>query len=220
MINNSYMFVNNKKTILLKELGENASNYEPYLFKHTKVNEDIDKETLFKNSTPKLDDRESIYISSNIQDIIKEKAQEDENEFKNLVSCLTNELVTALKYFSVEDTDISFAERKVLELESEYSMRLIGEIFQNIYLQYNDHPNLLSGLCKALGRFELNEVTPWGPTVLIGMLSHKNETVKEYAVAVVENWKSVEILSILRNLDCSSSWLKKYIADVIDYLGE
>ena len=42
------------------------------------------------------------------------------------------------------------------------------------------------------------------------------ETVKEYAVAVVENWKSVEILPILRNLDCSSSWLKKYI-EIIFY---
>ena len=217
MIDNSFMFINENETSVLKEFKKNASIYEPNLFKYKKVNEDIDKKNKFETSTPILEDEKITDIQAIIR---KEKVQEDDNEYKELVNLLTNELVVALKYFSVEETDISFAERKVLEIESKYSMSLIGEIFQNIYVKYNDYPNSLAGICKALGRFELKEVMPWGPTMLIGMLSHKSETVKEYAVAVVENWKSVDLLPILRNLDCSSDWLKKYIDDVIDYLGE
>ena len=217
MIDNSFMFINENETSVLKEFKKNASIYEPNLFKYKKVNEDIDKKNKFETSTPILEDEKITDIQAIIR---KEKVQEDDNEYKELVNLLTNELVVALKYFSVEETDISFAERKVLEIESKYSMSLIGEIFQNIYVKYNDYPNSLAGICKALGRFELKEVMPWGPTMLIGMLSHKSETVKEYAVAVVENWKSVDLLPILRNLERSSDWLKKYIDDVIDYLGE
>ena len=61
---------------------------------------------------------------------------------------------------------------------------------------------------------------PWGPTMLVGLLSHKNESVKEYAVAIVENWTDIDLLPLLKNLDCASVWLKEYIQDVVSYLEE
>ena len=52
------------------------------------------------------------------------------------------------------------------------------------------------------------------------LLSHKNESVKEYAVAIVENWADIDLLPLLKNLDCASVWLKEYIQDVVSYLEE
>lgn len=51
--------------------------------------------------------------------------------------------------------------------------------------------------------------------ILIGLLNHKNETVKEYAVMLLDNWKDKSLVPVLRNIDCKSKWLQEYIKDVL-----
>lgn len=152
--------------------------------------------------------------------LIGYKTKKEKEKLKQLIQRLTQELVVELKYFSTDDNEVSLAERKILNIEEEYSFRVLGEVLQNIYIKYNDHPNMLAGICKGLGRFDLEEVLPWGPTMLAGLLVHKSEVVKEYAVALVENWSDVTLLPILRNLDCASLWLQEYISDVVSFLEE
>lgn len=152
--------------------------------------------------------------------ILQNKVKSEQNKLDILVGRLTKSLANALKYFSADALEVSYAENLALDMEKEYTARVLGEILQRIYIQYNDYPNILAGVCRILGRFELQEVMPWGPTMLIGMLVHKNETVVEYAVAVVENWADIELLPILRNLNCPSAWLRDYIDNVVEYLEE
>lgn len=147
------------------------------------------------------------------------KLRKEKDRLDHLVEELTQELAYELKFFSVNDEDTS-AERKIYDIQDKYSIRVLGEVVQNIYVRYNDYPVVLAGICKGLARFDLEEVEPWGPTMLSGLLMHKNELVKEYAVMLVENWADVKLLPILRNLDCASVWLRDYIADVIKYLEE
>ena len=130
--------------------------------------------------------------------------------------------------FRVSDREREMIEAKILASgmqKKDYFVRsciyrILGEVLQNIYVRYNDYPNMLIGICKSIGYFELNDVMPWGPTMLVGLLSHKNESVKEYAVAIVENWADIDLLPLLKNLDCASVWLKEYIQDVVSYLEE
>lgn len=208
-------FVSNETE--LKEKSTSSSSYKALIiFKSKKIlDEQTESSFVLNGETPKLKEKETSYIDKLI---VEEKVQFEKIKLDNLVEELTPKLMTELKYFSSDDSEITSAEKLALDIEKSYSMRVLGEVLQNIYIQYNDYYNMLIGICKILGRFELKEVMPWGPTMLMGLLSHKNETVKEYAVAVVENWAEVDLLPVLRNLDCSSHWLKEYIEDVVKYL--
>lgn len=216
MLKNNFFFKIENETEFKMDM-EYSSLFRPVVIVKRKKNleEKTAKEYVFIGETPKVEQEE---ITDFDKLLVERKVHSEKIKLDNLIDELTKKLVVSLKYFSIDDAEISQAERLALDIEREYSSRVLGEILQNIYIQYNDYSNMLLGLCKIIGRFELEEVMPWGPTMLVGLLSHKNETVKEYAVAVVENWADIDMLPILRNLDCSSKWLKEYIEDVVNYL--
>lgn len=198
---------------------ENSSLYQSIiLYKNTKLHEDKTENEINSNSaTPELVTKHISYMD---RVIAEERALAQQSRLDDLIIHLTKRMENALKYFSTEDADVSSAERLALDIEGQYSSRILGEILQNIYVQFNDYPTMQMGICKSIGQFELKDVMPWGPTMLMGLLSHKNDNVKEYAVAVVENWADTDLLPILKNLHCASVWLKEYIQDVVDYLEE
>ena len=190
------LFCNNNETELKEKNTSSSSFSAVIIFDSTKLlYEHTDNSLTLNGETPRLEDEDVSYVDKLI---IEKKIQFERTKLDILVEELTAKL----------------------DIEKNYSMRVLGEVLQNIFIKYNDYCNMLIGICRILGRFELKEVMPWGPTTLIGLLLHKSETVKEYAVSVVENWADVELLPILRNLDCSSGWLKKYIDDVVQYLEE
>ena len=171
------------------------------------------KSSSIENKAEKRDNiLESVWVSY--------KAKREQEKLNSLIRSLTEELVIELRFFSLDDNEFTSAERKILNVEEQYGFRVLGEVLQNIYLSCNDYPNMLAGICKGLGRFDLQEVRPWGPTMLAGLLNHKSEVVKEYAVALVENWSDASLLPFLRNIETKSSWLEAYISDVVSYLEE
>lgn len=218
MINNDYFYQNINET----EMRFNDDNSSLFRASFALVSETINDEkttcsTPLKEETPRLENEE---ISQIEKMKVEEQAKNQAIEFDEFIGCLTKQLINLLEYFSTDDSEVSRAERMIWDIEEKYGARILGEILQNIYVQYNDYPQMLMGICKSISRFELHEVLPWGPTMLVGLLSHKNENVKEYAVSVVENWADIDLLPILRNFDCSSTWLKDYVKDVVSYLEE
>lgn len=203
----------------IKTKKSNSSLSRKFVLYETKQQPDnTDSKTAYTSETPQLDNRK---VTSYLEErIIEEAVLAQQIKRDELVARLTKRMINSLKYFADENDDLSSAERLMLEIDAKYSTRILGEVLQNIYIQCNDYPNMLVGICKGIARFELEEVMPWGPTMLVGLLVHKNETVKEYAVSVVENWADVTLLPVLKNLDCASEWLKEYIQDVVNYLEE
>lgn len=197
------------------EHKETSSKELFILFKKCSVHSDSIEEKALASSTFESKKKE---LSPYENYLIEYKAKKEQEKLDELIDKLTQELVIELKYFSIDDNEISSAERKILNIEEQYSFRVLGEVLQTIYVKYNDYPNILAGICKGLGRFDLDEVLPWGPTMLSGLLMHRSEVVKEYAVSLIENWSDVTLLPILRNLDCTSLWLREYILDVVNYL--
>lgn len=155
-------------------------------------------------------------IPSEVDEFIFKKVLDEKDQYKQIAEEKTKEMLLTLKYTSLEDDDSYRAEQMAMKIENEFSLELLGTVLQNIYIKYNDYINILVGICKILSKYEYNEVMPWGPTMLTGLLSHKNEIVKEYAVEVVDNWSNIEMVSVLKNLDCSSKWLQDYICDVVN----
>lgn len=217
MLMNDYFYQNIDETEV-KNISDNSSLVRLiFTTNHLMYEEKTSDSIFFEEETPELKKEEV----SRIEKLkIEEQAQTKKGFYDELVEHLTKEVANTLKYFSTDDFEVSRAERMIWDIEEKYGARILGEVLQNIYVHYNDYPKMLMGICKAISRFELHEVMPWGPTMLVGMLSHKNENVKEYAVSVVENWADIDLLPILRNIDCSSLWLKSYIEDVVSYLEE
>ena len=129
-------------------------------------------------------------------------------------------LSRALREFSFDECSVSHSEKLGLSLSEEKSLRFLGEVVQRIYLSNNDDITVLEGLCVSLERFSNEEVMPWGLTMLMGLLNHKNLKVKESAIRLVDNWVSTNLLSVLKNLDCKSVWMQDYINAVVKRLEE
>lgn len=214
---NDVLLMDNLNETELKYEKNKTTSLDLYNMLFKKSNYNITNKFKFDSSSQL---EKSQWISLQDEMLAEIKARKEKIRMELLINKLTKELAIELKYFSVDSSEISSSERKIMDIQDKYSFRILGEVLQNIYLQYNDYPNVLAGICKGLSRFELQEVSPWGPTMLSGLLGHKNETVKEYAVSLIENWSDVGLLPILRNIDCHSMWLKDYITDVVSYLEE
>ncbi len=139
---------------------------------------------------------------------------------KALLKHITNDLVSKLRYFSYDDESMDAIWMTYDSILEKISIEYLGEVLQGIFLSHNDYPNILCGICRLLTSLELDEVYPWGPMILVGLLNHKNETVKEYSVILLDNWKDKSLIPVLRNIDCHSSWLQAYVQDVLLSLEE
>lgn len=206
---------NRNETEIKFEHKETSSRESNVLLKNCLYYSDSNEEKTLESSAFEPKKHEFSPIENYL---IEYKTKREQEKIDHLIDKLVWELVIELKYFSIDDSEISSAERKIIDIEEKYSFRILGEVLQTIYVKYNDYPNMLAGICKGLERFDLEEVLPWGPAMLSGLLGHKSEVVKEYAVSLVENWSDITLLPILRNLECSSLWLQEYISDVVKYL--
>lgn len=176
----------------------------------SRFNEDSIDTSNFKATRPSLEVEKSTlgFVA---------KYEQEQKEL--LLERISNEIVARLQFFTYDDESIEPVWTVCDRIIDETSLDILGTALQGIYLSHNDCPNILCGICKYLTTYDLDEVTPWGPLILIGLLNHKDETVKEYAVLLLDNWKDKKLIPVLRNLDCQATWLQAYIKDVLLSLG-
>ncbi len=136
----------------------------------------------------------------------------------NELKSIEKELIKELKYFSVYNSDITNAEKLALDIAKNYSVCTLCKILLDISVQHTFYPNMQIGICKIFKRFELEEVKPYGLSIITQLLMYNDDTIKECIISVIENWSAVEFLPALKRLKCSSPWLKSYNDSVIEYL--
>lgn len=192
---------------------------------------DLDANVLFNNSYDRFNfssggnenasnnvfERGALEIEKHALSIFAEYKLKEE---KLLSDRIEKELVAKLRNYSYDDESMESVWTVYDNIVDQVSFDILGKVLQNIFIVYNDYPNILCGICKLLASLELEQVKPWGCSILIGLLNHKNETVKEYSVILLDNWKDPYFIPVLRNLDCHSIWLQDYIKDVLHSLGE
>ena len=147
-----------------------------------------------------------------------EEVKNKEQEYDQLVKQIEKKLTKALKDYSLESEALSQAEEMVCEVSHKYSLRLLGEALTGIYINCYDQQNVIAGICFSLERFDATEVSPWGQSIVIGLVNHKSDLVKERVISLVENWGDTSLLTVLKNIDISSIWMREYVNEVIAYL--
>lgn len=194
-------FVSTYSTVSKQEVESPWERYEK-----TGIGRDVAETANFSRKSVPFEMGES---SSKISEI-NEKDSRDV-----VVREIENILTPALSFFAYDDDSIVSAWAIIDGWNGKYSFDVLGEAFQRIYFSQADHPNILCGLCKCLMSFEMEEMFPWGASILLNLLNHTNESVKEYAVMLLENWKDKSLCSALRNMNCASDWLKDYVSNVL-----
>lgn len=148
-------------------------------------------------------------------EILDSIARHNDEIRKCTIKSATQKLFECFKLYNYDDDSEMLFWPEIDRISSETSMSILGAALQSIIAQYNDYTNVLCAVAKCLCSFDLEQTAEWGPMVLIALLSHKSETVKEYAVFLLENWEDRSLLPILRNLDCHATWLREYIDSVV-----
>ena len=164
-----------------------------------------------------------IFNISNTQllsELNQDEVVDNESDYNAEINESVKLLSRALIEFDYDEDTPSDAEKLIISISKEKSLRFLGEVVQRIYLACNDNDRALVGICVSLERFSNNEVMPWGLTMLIGLLNHKSVRVKEAALSLIDNWESIDLLPVLRNLECKSDWMQDYVNAVVHRLEE
>lgn len=198
---NRSSFVSRSSTVSLQELESPWKRYE-----EIETSKDAAETANFSQKYCFFEIAES---SSSLSEV-SEKEQRDA-----AIKVIEDMLTPALSFFAYDDDSIIYAWEIIDRWDGKYSYDVLGEAFQRIYFSQAEHPNILCGLSKCLMSYELEEMFPWGASILVCMLNHTNETVKEYAVMLLENWKDKTLCPALRSMDCASDWLKDYVSNVL-----
>ena len=148
------------------------------------------------------------------QQFFDELLKRNEETRNQLIDKFASKLIERMRFFNY-DQDSEDIVWPIVDTISAISLSVLGATFHRICVQKYDSPNILCAVAKCLCSFDLTQTAEWGPMILISLLSHKNETVKEYAVILLENWADRSLLPILKNLDCQASWLREYVNSVI-----
>lgn len=168
-------------------------------------------------STPTLPVKQ---VTQEERELLDDEVNNKEREYDKLIELLEKKITIALKCYSLESDILSQAEELICETIDKYSLRLVGEVLSRIYIHCYDQPTVVAGICSSLERFDATEVSPWGQSIVLGLINHKSDLVKERVISLIENWGDASLLPALRNIDISSTWMREYINGVIAYLED
>lgn len=143
-----------------------------------------------------------------------------ERQYDQLISQIEQRLMVALNNYSLESEILSKSEELICEIVDNYSLRVLGEVLTSIYIKCYGVQNVIAGICSGLERFDAEEVFPWGHSIVIGLINHKSDLVKERVISLIENWGDASLLTALKSIDISSDWMREYVNEVISYLED
>lgn len=162
-----------------------------------------------------LDENEEVSLAGKWTDLLKTILEDGEKKKDQIVNRLRIELLAVYKNGLISNDLDEEVEKKIIQIEYNYSMRLLGEVLQSIVYRNYNNEELLISIGNALLRYTYNEVDPWGMALIMYFINHPSDEVKNCAVQLIDNWNNVEMLPLLDNIEIHSQWLTNYVAEVV-----
>lgn len=164
----------------------------------------------------KLEDMTSVdnQLKKNLQ---TEELKETDRKIDEKTEGDTKKLVQELSKITDERESFYSSEHLFNDILRQ-NKNIAGNVLQDIYLRYTDCVNIILGICNILRSYDFDEVDPWGPTIVLGLMNHKSDEVKEAVISVIDNWENPDMLPALKNIECVSPWMQDYINSVIGHL--
>lgn len=216
MVNNNA--VSNSNSILRVTGHESTPKHNVISFREWVQSSNTTSEMSSNRSSTPMPSKKIVSEEEKAQ--FSDELKNKEREYDQLVKLIEKKLTKALKEYSLESEILSQAEEEICEVAYKYPLRLLGEVLTGIYIKCYDKQNVIAGICSSLERFDASEVSPWGQSIVIGLVNHKSDLVKERVISLIENWGDTSLLTVLKNIDISSTWMREYVNGVIAYLED
>ncbi|EHO14687.1 hypothetical protein [Myroides odoratimimus] len=155
-----------------------------------------------------------ISYSSSIQPpSIKEKQKtiEQKDEYIDF----SNKLLNIIKKEDFEygfETDSDRFIKTMFQKDADKTKNFLNKV----YIDYYSDKAILIAVLRIVSRFEYHEIEPQGQTMMLGVLSHKDEEIIETVVRSFETWNNQESIKYLKEIQLSDEWLESYKNSVID----
>ena len=132
---------------------------------------------------------------------------------------LANKLHTAFETEPLEDGMHHKAEDIIGQaLQSGEDVRILEWL--RAFSLDDTQPVFAASILRCLGRQEYLGISSWRSELVRDALALDDVEIRDAAVQAAELWDDREILPVLKSHSDPESWLRDYISDVIDDLGE
>lgn len=143
----------------------------------------------------------------------------DEEDLKNiLIRQYMNDILAVVRNDHYEDGTETRSEEYMLMNYSDSSKEYIKEALMNLYLDYQQDAQVLTGILMMAGSVSYDSIHPQGQIMALGLLQNKDFSVRDRAVQLYERWNSKKGINVLKGLRCDRKWLQRYVDKVIFYL--
>ncbi len=139
---------------------------------------------------------------------------------KELLSQYKLDIISVILNDSFENGMISQSENYILSNSSPSQVENIKNAAMELYLEYIDNSQVLTGLLIMMGSLPFEVAGPQGQVMALGLLQHSDYGVRDRAIQAFERWNSKQGIPILQALKCDKAWLQRYVDKVVAYLKE
>lgn len=95
---------------------------------------------------------------------------------------------------------------------------IVKNIFQIIIHNEFDNPIILQKAIEVFSNLNDEDLNPSFSLVLIATINHKNINVQEASIAAFEKWDNKSNITLLKNINYTTPWIKDYADSVVEYL--
>lgn len=130
------------------------------------------------------------------------------------------DIFSSLSWNNIKIGEPTETEFIIEDLISETSVKDTAEWVYKLFLENNSNTLLLCTLMHALSHMDYEMIYPYGPMMVMAMLSNDDKNVVSFAIKAISNWNSKDSLKYVKNSSPKQVWAKQEWDRVVNYIEE
>lgn len=138
---------------------------------------------------------------------------------EKLIQKLETDILREIENQQFEDGFEHPSERIIRECLVRYPA-ITKRWLQQTFLRNYKYPEVLVAILRTIADFDCSFINPECEILSIAALAHKNQEIREAAIAVFETWGTRDSITFLENYNETVPWLQRYRKKVIERLRQ
>jgi len=138
---------------------------------------------------------------------------------EKIVQKLETDILREIENQQFEDGFEHPSERIIRECLARYPA-ITKRWLQQTFLRNYKYPEVLVAILRTIADFDCSSINPECEILSIAALAHKNQEIRETAIAVFETWATHDSITYLENYNETVPWLLRYRNKVIGRLRQ
>ena len=188
------------------------------------INMDIFNSKNITSSTDEKDTKKFYFIfNENVDEEVEDKKFIIEKKWRlqhsqdNVKQNYKKRIIDMIKESEIEWGCISTFDRYLINNKN--NKNLINNI-NEIFIENIDNADIVTKIFRAFSYLKYEDTYPNAQTMCLASLSVNNNEIKEAAIQLFEVWRNKEALELLKKINITENWLKKYAEQVMNEIEE